>query len=222
MVLAKLIVDGVSIRPKMLHTIPAGIVGATVELYFNSPEWQHLKKTVVFQGCVSKDVLDADTTVEIPAEVVAEPGWRVSVGVYGTDFENNEVIPTLWCDLGPVAEAADPSEDVTTNPLLPVWAQVLKTVGDINELQTLTKESLVAAINEVYMGGGHGTADPEEVARMVELYLKDHTDPKTMRFEDGVLSVNLADEPIQHDMRPITSNAVYNEFSKAVALLRTI
>lgn len=133
MLLAKLVVDGVSIRTKVLHTIPKGIVGATIELYYNSPEWQHLKKTVIFQGCVTKDVLDAGTTVEIPAEVVAENDCWLSVGVYGTDAENNIVIPTLWCNLGPVMDAADPSGDETTDPALPAWAQILNRLDEIEE-----------------------------------------------------------------------------------------
>lgn len=39
---------------------------------------------------------------------------------------------------------------------------------------------------------------------------------------NGVLSVNTVNEPIKDETRPITSGAVYDEFSKAVALLRTI
>lgn len=148
MILAKLVVDGISIRPKMLNTIPEGIIGATIEINYSSPEWQHLKKTVVFQGCVTKDVLDAGTTVEIPAEVVAEPGWRLAVGVYGMDAENKIVIPTLWCDLGPVAEAADPSGDESTDPQLPVWAQLQE------ELEQIKK--LGGAINGIPAGGKAG------------------------------------------------------------------
>lgn len=60
-------------------------------------------------------------------------------------------------------------------------------------------------------GGGSGTvADDLEV------------DEETLLLEDGVLSVNTADVAIKDDTRPITSGAVYEEFSKAVALLKTI
>ena len=45
---------------------------------------------------------------------------------------------------------------------------------------------------------------------------------ETLRLENGVLSVNTIDKVIEDDARPITSGAVYNEFSMAVALLKTI
>lgn len=45
---------------------------------------------------------------------------------------------------------------------------------------------------------------------------------ETLTLKDGILAVNTADEPVEDDVRPITSGAVYNEFSKAVALLKTI
>ena len=71
-------------------------------------------------------------------------------------------------------------------------------------------------------------ASPEQVGRLVEEYLKKNPakqfdiEEETLRLEDNTLSVKTADEPIKDDKRPITSNAVYDEFSKAVALLRTI
>ena len=75
-----------------------------------------------------------------------------------------------------------------------------------------------------------GTLDPAVIAKAVEDYLKENppsggvqfeTD-STLLLENGVLSVNTADEAEEDNNLPITSHAVYNEFSKAVALLRTI
>lgn len=77
---------------------------------------------------------------------------------------------------------------------------------------------------------GSGTLDPAVVAKAVEDYLKENppsggvqfeTD-STLSLEEGVLSVNTAEEAEESNNLPITSHAVYNEFSKAVALLRTI
>lgn len=77
---------------------------------------------------------------------------------------------------------------------------------------------------------GEGSLDPEVVAKAVEDYLKENppsgglqfeTD-STLSLEEGVLSVNTAEEAEENNNLPITSHAVYNEFSKAVALLRTI
>ena len=45
---------------------------------------------------------------------------------------------------------------------------------------------------------------------------------ETLTLENGILSVNTIDQVIEDDKRPVTSGAVYQEFSKAVALLKTI
>ncbi len=44
----------------------------------------------------------------------------------------------------------------------------------------------------------------------------------TLTLKDGILSVNTVNEIIQNAPMPVTSGAVYGEFSKAVALLNTI
>lgn len=71
----------------------------------------------------------------------------------------------------------------------------------------------------------------EQIALGVENYLKENppsdgvdfeADENTLSLEEGVLSVKTANTAIKDDVRPITSGAVYEEFSKAVALLRTI
>lgn len=45
---------------------------------------------------------------------------------------------------------------------------------------------------------------------------------ETLTMEGGILSVNIADAVTEGDTRPVSSHAVYDEFSKAVALLKTI
>ena len=149
MLIAKVFVTGVSAHARIMSEIPKGISGATIEFDF-SDVWDGLSKTVVFWGCKKKDVLNARTIVEVPKEVVEEAGGRLRVGVYGTAYDGDSAIPTLWCDLGKIQDAADPSGDSTTNPSLPVWAQILKDIGDLSELQTEAKDNLVNAINQIY------------------------------------------------------------------------
>ena len=69
----------------------------------------------------------------IPAEVVAEAGGKLLVGVYGVNAEGTLVIPTLWADLGHVRYAAEPSGDESTDPALPVWAQLDERVAALEE-----------------------------------------------------------------------------------------
>lgn len=121
-------------------------MSAAVEVGFGfSPDWLGLSKTAVFtNGRTTVDVLEsqwsAQGTVPIPHEVLSEAGRRVMVGIYGTDGER-VVLPTVWAELGVVLPGADPSGDESTDPSLPVWAQ----------LQA-----------EIESGGGGGGITPDE------------------------------------------------------------
>lgn len=129
MVIAKIYVDGVSAKVTDLQKIPKGIAGAVIEVTY-AANWEGLTKTAVFAGAVTRDVLNADGAVVIPAEVVDRSGYRLKVGFYGT---SNVIIPTLWADLGTVQDAADPSGDPGTDPELPVWAQLQKEFEELKE-----------------------------------------------------------------------------------------
>lgn len=61
----------------------------------------------------------------------------------------------------------------------------------------------------------------EEVKKSYSGEIEIKTD-ETLSTENGTLSVNTIDQVIEDDKRPVTSGAVYQEFSKAVALLKTI
>lgn len=149
MVIAKVSVGGVIARPTYRSKIPQGIVGATVEFDYTDSMWAGLKKTVIFWSSAVKDILDVGESVVVPPEVVAKAGCRLRVGIYGVDLYGNTIIPTLWADLGPIEGSADPSLDPSAKDELPVWAQLQTQIGDLAGLQTETKASLVAAINEM-------------------------------------------------------------------------
>lgn len=125
MELAKIEVRGTCAKVIYSRKIPKGIVGATISIKYLDPMWDNLVKTVVFRGCVTRDVIDAGEVVTIPHEVVERSSTPLIVGISGADADNNLVIPTFWADLGIVKDAADPSGDPSADPTLPVWAQVL-------------------------------------------------------------------------------------------------
>lgn len=156
--LAKIQVSGVrAVAVDAVREIPAGIVGATVKLEYTGGIWAGLNKTVIFRGNTTKEVLTDETTVTVPAEVVAEPRGRLRVGVYGTDAANNLIMPTLWAELGVIADAAEPSEPADS--ALPIWAQLYAMIGNLGNLDTAAKSSLVAAVNElveISVSGGNG------------------------------------------------------------------
>lgn len=169
--MTKLNVDGNKIRVWNLDTYTSGQVGAKVEFHFNS-EWDGLRKTAVFEAheprctgdhnLVSSVVLDTSwdgNVCRIPGNVLATPGYDFSIGVYGTDNEGKLVIPTVYTKCGRIVRGTrlDGSSE-GTDPSLPVWAQLQANIGDLNNLATANKSSLVDAINEAAQSGGGGSS----------------------------------------------------------------
>lgn len=193
--------------------LTAGMAKAvTVEFVF-SPEWDGLTKTAVFSnGKTTVDVLAANwdgDTVPVPHEVLAVPGRHARVGVYGAD-ESGVVLPTVWVSLGKVQPGADPSGDETADPSLPVWAQLQKQIGDLDDLQTYNKGNLVAAINEARSSGGSGGGG--------------YTIGDGLKLDaaTNTLSVDTAAAVEKDNTKPVTSAAVYTEVGNINALLATI
>lgn len=152
--------------------LTAGMAHAAEVTFTFSSEWEKLEKTAVFtDGSTTVDVpqaqWSAQGTVSVPHEVLAVPGRRVRVGVYGTDGVR-VVLPTVWAELGVVLSAADPSGDVSTDPSLPVWAVIQAQIGDLDNLITGEKGSLVAAINEAARSGGGTPAATHSVTWALE------------------------------------------------------
>lgn len=124
MVIAKVVVEGTSISTVWCQKIPKGIIGARVEIEYADKTWEDLSRTVVFQSTVTKDILNAGAEVTVPPEVVGSAGATLFMGIYGTDADNVVAIPTVWVALGVIQGATDPSGDTSTDPTLPVWAQM--------------------------------------------------------------------------------------------------
>lgn len=193
--------------------LTAGMAKAvTVEFVF-SPEWDGLTKTAVFSnGKTTVDVLAANwdgDTVPVPHEVLAVPGRHARVGVYGAD-ESGVVLPTVWVSLGKVQPGADPSGDASADPSLPVWAQLQKQIGDLDDLKTYNKGNLVAAINEARSSGGSGGGG--------------YTIGEGLKLDaaTNTLSVDTAAAVEKDNTKPVTSAAVYTEVGNINALLATI
>ena len=193
--------------------LTAGMAKAVTVQFVFSPEWDGLTKTAVFSnGKTTVDVLAANwdgDTVPVPHEVLAVPGRHARVGVYGAD-ESGVVLPTVWVSLGKVQPGADPSGDVSSDPALPVWQQLQKQIGDLDDLKTYNKGNLVAAINEARQSGG-GSGGGYNIGDGLKL------DPNT-----NTLSVDTADKVEQDNTKPVTSAAVYTEVGNINALLATI
>lgn len=185
MIIAKIQVSGSNASLVSSESIPAGIVGAQIQIDYAADIWQRLQKTVIFQGAVTKDVLTNSSIVTVPPEVVAKANVNLSVGVYGTDANGSIAVPTIWARLGTVRRAASPSGDTTTDPTLPVWAQIQTDIGNLGDLDTTDKSSLVAAVNEALTKGG-GEVDPVAVQKIVDDYLKANPPQAGSDGKDGI------------------------------------
>lgn len=188
MEIANIDVSGVRARAIVYKPIPMGIIGGTVRFEYSDPIWDGLNKSVVFQaGDITKDVVNPGELVTIPPEITRQVRRNVLVGVYGTDSQQNLVIPTLWATIGMVREATSPSGDTSTDESLPVWAQLRDMIGNLEDLDTTAKNNLVAAINEALTKGG-GEVDPAEIQKIVDEYLAAHP-PEAGDDGRGIVSI---------------------------------
>ena len=99
--------------------------------------------------------------------------------------------------------------DIIVNKYPDVITYLLADMGNLADLTTEDKSSLVAAINEVRRTGGGGTA--YTIGHGLKLDAKTNT-----------LSVDMADKIEQDNTLPITAAAVYAEVGNINALLKTI
>lgn len=193
--------------------LTAGMAKAvTVEFVF-SDDWSGLTKTAVFSaGRTTVDVLESawdGNKVVVPHEILADAGPIARVGVYGANADGL-ILPTVWVTLGKVMPAAEPSGDPGADPTLPIWAQLQKQIGDLDELQTYNKGNLVDAINEARSSGGSGGGG--------------YTIGDGLKLDaaTNTLSVDTAAAVEKDNTKPVTSAAVYTEVGNINAMLATI
>lgn len=187
--------------------LTSGMVGLQCEFVFDEA-WDGLAKTAVFlAGNEQRDVLLQGAVCTVPWEVLKTAGYQLVIGVYGTNADGTLIIPTCYAMCGGIASGADPSGEESTDPTLPVWGQLQGMIGNLDDLETTSKDNLVAAINEAMTKGGG--AEPFE------------TD-NTLILEGGILRVNTTDVAEKDNTQPITSAGVDTIVGNIGAILDTI
>lgn len=169
--IATIEIEGTSAKIRdRLASITAGMVGATVTFVY-SEEWAGFSKTAVFRyQSLERSVAGISDVVEIPPEMLSESGEKLQVGLYGVSPGGQAATPTIWVSLGRVQPGAAVGNDSGSNPALQVWAQILSMIGQLGELETTAKSSLVAAINELVRRSSSGLPSfGKEDGRNVEL-----------------------------------------------------
>ena len=162
--------------------ITAGMVGVPVSFMFDS-WWDGLIVTAVFKGSgapISVPLLGATETV-VPWEVLKRPSTLLRIGAEGRLPDGTLVIPTTWATVGIVMSGANATDDLAKPPTPTAFDRIMSQIGNMNDLATEDKSSLVAAINEALALGG-GDVDPEEVWRIVGEYLA--SNPPTITESD--------------------------------------
>lgn len=105
--------------------ITSGSVGLLVRFVL-SPVWDGLGKTAVFQaGSAKVDLLLTGDSCTVPAEILAKPGQELILGLYGTDAEGRQIVPTVYASAGRIKPGAAPSGVVPGEDTAPLVAQIL-------------------------------------------------------------------------------------------------
>lgn len=129
MILSIIDVFKTNAKERKLAPITAGLAGAEVAINL-SPDWEGYTISHIWTGC-GRCIVDTTASGVIPHEVVEKEGGILRFGVYGT--KGGKETPTIWVNLGVINAGADPSGDPTTDPALPVWAQLNDRVGRLEQ-----------------------------------------------------------------------------------------
>ena len=146
-------------QSERLELLTSGSAGIQVRFEF-SPEWEGLNIAPCFccgdpnDPTQIRTVQLVDGECCVPQEVLETAGKAVWAGAYGYSADGRVIIPTVWTLMGICRRGVDPDAAPGTDPTLPVWAQIEAMIGDLDDLDTEEKSSLVAAINEAAQSGG--------------------------------------------------------------------
>ena len=168
----KLIVTGASARAEVDGLLTSGMVGIPVTIVCDGA-WDGLTKSMVCRaGHIVKTILNVGGTATVAHECMVT-NQTLFIGIEGRNADGTLVIPTIWARCGLISPGATTDADPSADPTLPVWAQIQRDIGNLDDLNTEAKDNLVAAINEAMTKGG-GEVDPEAVRQIVETYLEEN------------------------------------------------
>ena len=169
------------------------------------PDWTGRTVTAYFvcgDKAITAELTDGEITA---AQGINLTAGRWELKLSGIKGDSRVTAGPVQFDVLPFGATEGELPDIS----LTQYEQLLAKIGDMDELTTADKNTLVAAINEVRQAGGGGTA--YTIGHGLKLDAKTNT-----------LSVDTADKMEQDNTLPITSAAVYVEVGNINALLKTI
>ena len=183
----------------------------TAKVVCETEDWTGREIKAMFgQGCTVYEVPVTGGEITAKQQLNLTAGdWRV--WLVGNSARDGDVIPRITTNVAHISVAPTGGTEGNPFPTTPptVEEQLRADMGNLADLTTEDKSSLVAAINEVRQTGGGGTA-----------YTIGHG--LKLDAETNTLSVDTADKMEQDNTLPITSAAVYVEVGNINALLETI
>ena len=186
----KVIYNKVCGRCVQSEPLTSGMVGQPIHFEY-SHDFDGLAVTAVFtDGKNTVDVVNPGNECIIPHEVLTTVGAIVKVGIYAVKGDEL-VIPTIYAHIGVVLKGADPSGDVSIDPTLPIWAQTQALIGNLSQIETETKDNLVAAINEVKQ-----TTDTKQDKLIAGENITIAADGKTISATGGGGGASMTDDDI--------------------------
>lgn len=128
----KLIVTGASARAKVDGLLTSGMVGIPVTIVCDGA-WDGLTKSMVCRaGSIVKTILNVGNTATVAHECMV-PNQTLFIGIEGRNADGTLVIPTVWARCGLICSGANADADPSTDPTLPVWAQIQQLMTDLAE-----------------------------------------------------------------------------------------
>lgn len=183
----------------------------TAKVVCETEDWTGREIKAMFgQGCTVHEVTVTGGEITAKQQLNLTAGdWRV--WLVGNSARDGDVIPRITTNVAHISVAPTGGTEGNPFPATPptVEERLRADMGNLADLTTEDKSSLVAAINEVRQTGGGGTA--YTIGHGLKLDAKTNT-----------LSVDTADKMEQDNTLPITSAAVYVEVGNINALLKTI
>lgn len=180
----KLIVSGASARAEVDGLLTSGMVGIPVTIACDGA-WDGLTKAVVCRaGSIVKTILNVGGTATVAHECMIANA-TLQIGVEGRNADGTLVIPTVWARCGLICSGANAEADPSTDPTLPVWAQIQAMIGNLDDLETEARNNLVDAVNEALALGG-GEVDPKAVQKIVDAYLAENPPAPGADGKDGI------------------------------------
>ena len=183
----------------------------TAKVVCETEDWTGREIKALFgQGCTIHEVTVTGGEITAKQQLNLTAGdWRV--WLVGNSARDGEVIPRITTNVAHISVAPTGGTEGSPFPAIPptVEERLRADMGNLADLTTEDKSSLVAAINEVRQTGGGGTA-----------YTIGHG--LKLDAETNTLSVDTADKMEQDNTLPITAAAVYVEVGNINALLKTI